>query len=301
MTKRWNTDMYIKYIDEKHSSFEVRGEYINNNTKTTLYHKSCGREFDVTPANFKTRGRCSLCNHAFKKTTQGFKKEVSDLVGDEYLVTGEYVTAKSKISILHTDCSHEYTVRPDDFLSGGTRCPKCFGNIRKTTEQYESEVKTLFGNTYVVLGEYSNTKTSILMMHNEEKCQHEFMVSPDAFLRGSHCNKCGTEKRSGKFHYKYNPNLTNKERDARDMQNGEIRKWRNKVYKRDNYTCQACHEQGGRLNAHHLYSWDKHEDYRFDVENGITLCQSCHKDFHRSYGYGGNTPVEFKHYLTTLK
>jgi len=293
--------MYTVYVNDNHPDFEVKGEYVNNNTNITMYHKNCGREFDIKPSNFKTRGTCGLCNGVFKKSTQAFKKEVFDLVDDEYLVTGEYVTAKSKISILHNDCSHEYTVRPDDFLSGGTRCPKCFGNIRKTTEQYKKEVETLFGNSYMVLGEYSNTNTPILMLHNEENCQHEFMVSPSAFLRGSHCNKCGTAKRSGKFHYKYNPNLTDKDRQARDMQNGEIRKWRNKVYERDNYTCQICHEQGGKLNAHHLYSWDKYEDKRFDIENGITLCEQCHRGFHSSYGYGRNTIIQFEEYLLTLK
>lgn len=301
MSRKWNTEKYVDYVNEKHPDFEVRGEYLNNNTGILMYHKKCNREFVVRPANFKTRGTCSLCNGIFKKTTEQFKKELFDLVGNEYLVMGEYVNARSKIKLCHLVCSYEYATTPDGFLNGGTRCPRCFGNNRKSTEKFKTEVRDSFGNGYLVLGEYSNNKTPLLMQHNSETCHHKFMVSPDAFLRGSHCNKCGTKKRSGKFHYKYNPNLTDEERQARDMQNGEIRKWRNKVYKRDGYTCQICQQKGGKLNAHHIYSWDKYKDKRFDIDNGITLCESCHRKFHRLYGYGGNTDMEFKYHLANLK
>lgn len=301
MSNKWTTKMYVAYVNENHPDFEVRGEYENNNTNVLMFHKKCGREFSARPGNFKTRGTCSLCNGFFKKSTKQFKEEVSLLVSDEYRVLGDYVNARTEIKMRHNVCLYEYYVTPDHFLNAGTRCPNCFGNARKSTEQFATEVADIFENEYIVLGEYSNNKVPLLMQHNSEKCQHKFMVSPDAFLRGSHCNKCGLKKRSGKLHYKFNPNLTDEERQARDMQNGEIRKWREKVYKRDDYTCQICHEKGGKLNAHHIYSWDKYEDKRFDVKNGVTLCESCHKKFHISYGYGGNTAADFKHHLVNLK
>lgn len=298
MAKKWNTEMYVEYVEKNHPKFEVRGNYVNNNTKILMYHKNCKREFYIKPANFKTRGTCSLCNGKFKKTTKQFKEEVFQQVKDEYTVLGEYENSKKKIQIKHNYCNHEYLVTPDDFLNKKTRCPNCFGNFCKTTNQFKKEVSEKFGEEYLVLGEYKNNKTNILMKHNVSGCQHIFLVTPDAFLRGSLCNKCGTLKRSGKFHYKYNPNLTESERQARDMQNGKIRKWRDKVYARDNYTCQICHKKGGKLNAHHIFSWNKYEDKRFDLKNGITLCENCHKKFHHIYGYGNNNEIEFNYYLT---
>lgn len=56
--------------------------------------------------------------------------------------------------------------------------------------------------------------------------------------------------------------------------------WRLDVYKRDNHTCQICYEKGCILNAHHIKSWVKYPDLRFDVSNGITLCRSCHQKVH---------------------
>lgn len=61
----------------------------------------------------------------------------------------------------------------------------------------------------------------------------------------------------------------------------EYRQWREKVFKRDEYTCAMCGQRGGKLNAHHIKEFAKYPECRLDVSNGITLCEQCHKDVHR--------------------
>lgn len=63
--------------------------------------------------------------------------------------------------------------------------------------------------------------------------------------------------------------------------------WRNQVLLRDDFTCKQC---GIRvdLQAHHIYSYKHEPDLRYDVNNGITFCSSCHKAFHRIYGFFAN-------------
>ena len=98
-------------------------------------------------------------------------------------------------------------------------------------------------------------------------------------------------------HPKWNPNLTQEEREKRREGIG-IEQWRKEVYERDNYTCQCCGDnKGGNLVAHHLnsYNWDK--EHRTDVDNGITLCEECHKQFHKIYGYGNNSKEQFEEYF----
>jgi len=58
--------------------------------------------------------------------------------------------------------------------------------------------------------------------------------------------------------------------------------WRNKVFLRDNYTCQMCSARSGKdkaviLNSHHIKSFSEYPERRFWVSNGITLCKDCHK------------------------
>lgn len=295
MSKKWTTEMFVDYLKDNHDNYILIGEYTSSKDKVTLRHKDCGRDFSIIVNNFKKRGNCPLCSKNRPKNTEVFKQEVYELVGDEYKVLGTYKTCKDKIEFIHNECGHKYRATPDDFINGGTRCPLCFGNKRKTTSEFIDEVDSIFNGEYTVLSEYKNNKIPLTMRHNGE-CGHVFEVSPDAFLRGSHCNKCGTLKRAGENHYRYNPFLTEEERARRDMFNGELKKWRKKVFLRDNYTCNICKDVGGRLNAHHLYSWDVHKKERFDVDNGVTLCADCHKGFHSSFGYGKNTKEQFFEY-----
>lgn len=56
--------------------------------------------------------------------------------------------------------------------------------------------------------------------------------------------------------------------------------WRYAVFSKDKWTCQRCEKVGGRLNAHHILSWKGYPALRLVVENGLTLCETCHKTVH---------------------
>jgi len=73
-------------------------------------------------------------------------------------------------------------------------------------------------------------------------------------------------------------------------------RWAADVKRRDNYTCIICGRRGVMLNSHHLNSWADHPDERYDVSNGVTLCQNCHDTFHGIYKKGGNTVAQFKEF-----
>ena len=82
----------------------------------------------------------------------------------------------------------------------------------------------------------------------------------------------------------------------------EYKKWRVFVYERDDYTCQCCGKRGDKLNAHHIHSFAFNEELRYDINNGITLCEECHdstKDgsFHNIYGTMNNTPDQLREYI----
>jgi predicted restriction endonuclease len=57
----------------------------------------------------------------------------------------------------------------------------------------------------------------------------------------------------------------------------QYKNWRKAVFERDNYTCQKCGKKGGYLTAHHLKSFLYYKELRFDINNGLTLCDNCHQ------------------------
>ncbi len=179
----------------------VDSNYTNNSSKLTFYHLSCKNKFKMTAGNFLSGQRCPYCYGTHKKSTTEFKSEVEKLVKKEYTLLSEYSSNKILVTMSHNICGSVYQVLPNAFLRGA-RCPNCFGNIKKTTEQFRNEVYNLEKNEYLVLDEYVNSKVPIKMKH--KKCGTEFMVKPNHFLSGSRCPKC----RSSKMEKKINTTLT---------------------------------------------------------------------------------------------
>ena len=109
----------------------------------------------------------------------------------------------------------------------------------------------------------------------------------------------------GPNHPNWNPNLTNEER-YRSRHHKEYVYWRTSVYKRDNFICQKCNKPSnkasGELVAHHLYDWKNHTKQRYTINNGVTLCRTCHIFFHNKFmGHSSVscTPQDFGNYLKT--
>lgn len=64
------------------------------------------------------------------------------------------------------------------------------------------------------------------------------------------------------------------------------KEWRARVFERDGHTCQKCGDsRGGNLHSHHIIPHYRDQSIAWDLENGITLCETCHTNLHRTYGF----------------
>lgn len=92
-------------------------------------------------------------------------------------------------------------------------------------------------------------------------------------------NRIGKPNPGGEKHYNWKGG-----KPWRRFNDPRYRAWRTAVLERDDYTCQDCkrrckkYEKG--LAAHHIRPYKEHEELRYDVSNGITLCKQCHLTRH---------------------
>lgn len=56
------------------------------------------------------------------------------------------------------------------------------------------------------------------------------------------------------------------------------KRWRLSVFQRDKFKCQmpGCVSTSRKIHAHHIKRWVDCPSLRHNVNNGITLCWSCH-------------------------
>lgn len=107
---------------------------------------------------------------------------------------------------------------------------------------------------------------------------------------------------SGKSNGRYDNNISENHR----IENRGIfgyKSWSKSVRERDDYTCKICgktKDDGYNLVAHHLDSYDTHKDLRLDLDNGVTLCVSCHNKFHNKYKGEKTTRKQFYKYLSDM-
>jgi len=61
----------------------------------------------------------------------------------------------------------------------------------------------------------------------------------------------------------------------------EYKAYIKKALERDLYKCKQC-ASTHVLHVHHIKNWEEYPNLRFDINNVITLCKSCHMKLHKN-------------------
>lgn len=85
------------------------------------------------------------------------------------------------------------------------------------------------------------------------------------------------------------------------------REWQKAVREKDDYTCQKCYKKEPYIHTHHIHTRGSRPDLKFEVSNGVCLCNSCHSWVHNNiveaYDLGliANRSIEYKRSLERIK
>lgn len=202
--------------------------------------------------------------------------------------------------------------RTRDRKNGETYCINQCKKCEKERYSFTCEIcgkqfKDKHKNRRYCSKECTNKSFDRKISYNCENCGKLVSVKPYTYNKSEHhycSDNCTREHRptwfNGEKIYNYDPKRSNELRKSqRKSQEDSI--FINGVKKRDNYTCQCCDNRGGKLVSHHLESYNSNVEGRYNIDNGITLCEECHKKFHKQYGYGNNTTEQYKKFEQSEK
>jgi 5-methylcytosine-specific restriction endonuclease McrA len=110
--------------------------------------------------------------------------------------------------------------------------------------------------------------------------------------RGKFCSKkCYTSwqeslDNKGSKHPNWVPGAKREKLSHRARKSRSWKRWRTKVYQRDNYTCILCGRTGCLVDPHHILPRRDFSKIRYRLSNGATLCRRCHrKTFRKEYEF----------------
>ena len=146
---------------------------------------------------------------------------------------------------------------------------------KKLTEEHKGAIKLRMNEP--------DMKVKISMVHLGRRHSPEEIANRSAGIKKAYesigLRRKLSDMRRGEKSCKWKGGITSQNKLLRGGL--EIDIWRKKVFERDGYVCQQCFTKGNRLHAHHIQRFSEHPDLRFDVSNGITLCEKCHKEIHK--------------------
>lgn len=260
--------------------------------KPNISCMNCGKSFYKKPNRIKS-GNIHTCSNVcygefiHKRKVQEieskFNKNIKILLNELYIENKMTTRQISKYIGLSYNKVSEWLKKYDIEIRYGSEAIKTqwINNNERRKMTSEMAKKNL------------NTKES------REKCKkamqtEEYKLKQSISKMGE---KNGMWRVCGDKHHNWDINRTHEKRCI-ERKTTKDHIWRSTIFKRDNRICCKCNkDKVSRMVVHHINSYDIYESQRYDINNGIVMCEECHKDFHKKYGYGRNTKEQFEEYL----
>lgn len=209
-----------------------------------------------------------------------------------FSLQSEYINSSSYLKLLCLKCGTPQERKWSQVIRSG--CTTCYYDSQKLTIEYiRDEFKKVgYDLQTKIFTDYKKQK----LYYFCDKGHYTYIVWND-FQQGCRCSECARERMRGDTSPRWNPNLTDEER-LKKRASYEYTLWRMAVFHRDDFRCKCCGcNRGKDFNAHHIVNFTGNKDLQLDVNNGITLCEECHEDFHWTYGYENNDLSQLAEYV----
>ena len=193
VTKRSNCEEFVSKANVIHNNkYDYsKVNYITARINITIICPEHG-EFKQAPDNHLQGKGCPICANKkrseFRKfTAEQFINKARKVHSNKYNYSKvKYVNSQTKVTIICPEHG-EFQQAPNPHLKG-KGCQKCYGNMRKTTEQFIKEAKAIHDNKYDYSKvNYINTDTKIIIICPEHG---KFEQVPNSHLISGGCPKC---------------------------------------------------------------------------------------------------------------
>lgn len=297
----------IKLINKTFGKLKVE-EYIGysiqkNGHKRHLWKCTCSCNDKISiekTENSLIGGDCNSCGCLV--TENNIRLRFKDLTGKTF----------GKLTVLQPDfkgndkrkrnrwickclCNKTVSVRGENLCQG---CVKSCGCLKNENQSSRKDLRGMkFGNLTVISKAKSSFRGGRMrtMWNCECPCGNIFPVLTNSLTSGTLVScKCRLKRAKRK-----NKNGHVKQRST-EISSNEYKNWVKSIYKKDNYRCVIC-SHNTCLIAHHKNSWHWCVSGRLSIDNGATLCESCHDRFHHEFGRKFNTVDEFNEFLEQEK
>lgn len=259
---------------------------------------SCGNESSCYPYDFKYKGqRCYQCKlKKLGKAKRTSREKIEEYFEDKVEELIEIVYGGDTKVRYFCKNGHENYKNFTHFKLGHG-CKQCAiekrsiiyrKDIEEVREEFRKQGCELLSDTYINMD---------LPLKYKCECGNVAIGYLAAIRKGI---KCGCGYKTGKDSPQWRHDLSQEERELR-RKYPEYKDWRKSVFERDNYTCQICYAYGTKLNAHHLMAYSTYPELRVDINNGVTLCDFCHREFHSLYGVKNFNDLDYKDYYNLTK
>jgi len=268
-------------VDYLNGNIKLLSRYVGSRVKNDLECLICKYLWKAIYNSFQSQNcGCPKCA-GLVKPTQEFV-EVDYLNGNIKLLSF-YVNNRIKNDLECLICGYLWEAAYNNFHNNNCGCPRCSGSLKHTQEFVEAEY--LKGNIKLLslyVGALVKNDLECLI------CDHLWQATYGSFQNmNCGCPECWRLSRLGENNSNWNHELTKKDRENHRNRSyiPGYYQWRKAVFDRDDHTCQFCNVRGGSLEAHHIDAWKEHKKDRFNVDNGVTLCEACHDachDYHKN-------------------